>query len=243
MIYGYCRISRRTQNIERQVRNIKEVYPAAKIVTEAFTGTRIQGRKELDKLLKVLKSGDTVVFDSASRMSRNQEEAIELYESLFNKDINLVFLKEPHINTETFRKTLDNQIKIDLNTGNKATDTLVNEIISALNRFTIELAKEQIKLVFAQAEKEVNDLHQRTSEGLLTAKLNGKRVGNKKGDKLVTKKSIEAKKIIKKYSKDFDGMLDDKDVITLAKISRNTYYKYKKELRLGLIEPVSENQI
>lgn len=243
MIYGYCRISRRTQNIERQVRNIKEVYPAAKIVTEAFTGTRIQGRKELDKLLKVLKSGDTVVFDSASRMSRNQEEAIELYENLFNKDINLVFLKEPHINTETFRKTLDNQIKIDLNTGNKATDTLVNEIISALNRFTIELAKEQIKLVFAQAEKEVNDLHQRTSEGLLTAKLNGKRVGNKKGDKLVTKKSIEAKKIIKKYSKDFDGMLDDKDVITLAKISRNTYYKYKKELRLGLIEPVSENQI
>lgn len=243
MIYGYCRISRRTQNIERQVRNIKEVYPAAKIVTEAFTGTRIQGRKELDKLLKVLKSGDTVVFDSASRMSRNQEEAIELYESLFNKDINLVFLKEPHINTETFRKTLDNQIKIDLNTGNKATDTLVNEIISALNRFTIELAKEQIKLVFAQAEKEVNDLHQRTSEGLLTAKLNGKRVGNKKGDKLVTKKSIEAKKIIKKYSKDFDGMLNDKDVITLAKISRNTYYKYKKELRLGLIEPVSENQI
>ena len=243
MIYGYCRISRRTQNIERQVRNIKEVYPAAKIVTEAFTGTRIQGRKELDKLLKVLKSGDTVVFDSASRISRNQEEAIELYESLFNKDINLVFLKEPHINTETFRKTLDNQIKIDLNTGNKATDTLVNEIISALNRFTIELAKEQIKLVFAQAEKEVNDLHQRTSEGLLTAKLNGKRVGNKKGDKLVTKKSIEAKKIIKKYSKDFDGMLDDKDVITLAKISRNTYYKYKKELRLGLIEPVSENQI
>ena len=243
MIYGYCRISRRTQNIERQVRNIKGVYPAAKIVTEAFTGTRIQGRKELDKLLKVLKSGDTVVFDSASRMSRNQEEAIELYESLFNKDINLVFLKEPHINTETFRKTLDNQIKIDLNTGNKATDTLVNEIISALNRFTIELAKEQIKLVFAQAEKEVNDLHQRTSEGLLTAKLNGKRVGNKKGDKLVTKKSIEAKKIIKKYSKDFDGMLNDKDVITLAKISRNTYYKYKKELRLGLIEPVSENQI
>lgn len=243
MIYGYCRISRRTQNIERQVRNIKESYPSAKIVTEAFTGTRIQGRKELDKLLKIVKAGDTIVFDSASRMSRNQEEAIELYESLFNKDINLVFLKEPHINTETFKKTLDNQIEIDLNTGNKATDNLVNEIISALNRFTIELAKEQIKLVFAQAEKEVNDLHQRTSEGLLTAKLNGKRVGNKKGDKLITKKSIESKKIIKKYSKDFDGMLDDKDVITLAKISRNTFYKYKRELRLDQSTSVFENEI
>lgn len=243
MIYGYCRISRRTQNIERQVRNIKEVYPSAKIITEAFTGTKIVGRKELDKLLKVVKAGDTIVFDSASRMSRNQEEAIELYENLFSKDINLVFLKEPHINTETFKKALDNQIKIDLKTGNDATDTLVNEIISALNRYTIELAKEQIKLVFAQAEKEVNDLHKRTSEGLLTAKLNGKRVGNSKGDKLITKKSIEAKKIIKKYSKDFDGSLNDNDVITLAKISRNTFYKYKKELRLEQITAVSENQI
>lgn len=242
MIYGYCRISRRTQNIERQIRNIKAAYPSAKIVSEAFTGTKIVGRKELDKLLKVVKAGDTIVFDSASRMSRNSEEAIELYESLFNKDVTLVFLKEPHINTETYKKTLDNQIKIDLNTGNTATDNLVNEIISALNRYTIELAKEQIKLVFSQAEKEVNDLHQRTSEGLLTAKLNGKRIGNSKGDKLTTKKSIEAKKIIKKYSRDFNGSLNDIDVITLAKISRNTFYKYKKELRLELIESVSENQ-
>ena len=28
-IYGYCRISRRSQSIDRQVRNIKEQYPAS----------------------------------------------------------------------------------------------------------------------------------------------------------------------------------------------------------------------
>ena len=43
------------------------------------------------------------------------------------------------------------------------------------------LAKEQIKLAFEQSEKEVADLHQRTREGLLTARLNGKQVGRKKG--------------------------------------------------------------
>ena len=63
-LYGYCRISRKTMNIERQVRNILAAYPTAHIVKEAFTGTKIQGRKELDKLLKVLKPGDTVVFDT-----------------------------------------------------------------------------------------------------------------------------------------------------------------------------------
>ena len=62
-IYGYCRISRRSQRIERQERNILNAYPNAHIIKETFTGTKIEGRKELDKLLKVIKSGDTIVFD------------------------------------------------------------------------------------------------------------------------------------------------------------------------------------
>lgn len=229
--YGYCRISRKNQSIERQVRNIKAAYPTAKIIQEAFTGTKIEGRKELEKLLKVIKSGDTVIFDSASRMSRNADEAIELYEHLYNMGVNLVFLKEPHINSETYKKTMQNQIEINLNTGNEATDTFVNSVIQALNRYTIDLAKEQIKLVFAQAQKEVDDLHQRTAEGIITAKLNGKQIGQLKGAKLTTKKSIAAKEQIKKYSKDFCGSLDDSEVIKLTGISRKTYYKYKKEIR------------
>ena len=164
-------------------------------------------------------------------MSRNEEQAIKLYEDLYNRNVNLIFLKEPHINTDTFKKALENQIEVNLNTGNEATDTFINGIIEALNKYTIDLAKEQIKLVFAQAQKEVDDLHQRTVEGLLTAKMNGKQIGNVKGAKLTTKKSVKAKEIIKKYSKDFEGTLEDKDVITLAGISRNSYYKYKREIR------------
>ena len=230
-VYGYCRISRKTMNIERQVRNILEAYPAAHIVKEAYTGTKLEGRKELDKLLKVLKAGDTIIFDSASRMSRNEEEAIELYEKLFNDDIKLVFLKEPHINSETYKKALEQQIKVNVNSGNAATDNFIKGIIEALNRYTMELAKEQIRLVFAQAQKEVDDLHQRTAEGLITAKLNGKRVGTPKGSKLTTKKSLEAKEIIKKHSKDFCGSLTDEEVIKLAGISRNSFYKYKREIK------------
>jgi len=237
-IYGYCRISRKTQSIERQERNILSAYPTAHIVKETFTGTKIQGRKELDKLLKIVKSGETIVFDSASRMSRNVDEAIELYEELFNKNVNLIFLKEPHINTDTFKKALENQIEVNLNTGNEATDTFINGIIEALNRYTIDLAKEQIKLVFAQAQKEVEDLHIRTSEGLITARLNGKQIGQTKGAKLTTKKSIVAKEIIKKHSKDFNGTLEDSDVMKLAGVSRNSYYKYKREIREEIADSI-----
>ena len=52
-IYGYARISRKSQNIERQIRNIKKEFPEAYIVKEAFTGTKFQGRKELNKLLNI----------------------------------------------------------------------------------------------------------------------------------------------------------------------------------------------
>ena len=235
-IYGYCRISRKTQSIERQVRNILNEYPNAHIIKETYTGTTIQGRKELDKLLKKVQPNQTIVFDSASRMSRNADEAIELYEELFKKNVNLIFLKEPHINTDTFKKALENQIEVNLNTGNEATDTFINGIIEALNRYTIDLAKEQIKLVFAQAQKEVDDLHIRVSEGLITARLNGKQIGNVKGTKLTTKKSIEAKEIIKKHSKDFNGTLNDEDTRKLAGVSRNSYYKYKRELKTEIEE-------
>ena len=73
MIYGYCRVSTKKQNILRQVENIIKIYPTAKVFQEAYTGTTTD-RKEWSKLKKMVKPGDTIIFDSVSRMSRNAEE-------------------------------------------------------------------------------------------------------------------------------------------------------------------------
>lgn len=231
-IYGYCRISTKSQNIDRQVRNILAAYPNAAIYKEAFTGTKIQGRKTLDALLKQFKKGDTVVYDSVSRMSRNADEGRQLYEEFFSKGVELVFLKENHINTAVYRDALAKQIDISVNTGDNAMDTLMNSIIDALNRFQMDLAKKQIELAFGQAQKEVEDLHQRTSEGIETARLAGKQIGGVPGRKLTTKKSIEKKAEIQKHSIDFGGILNDTDCMKLTGLSRNTYYKYKRELKV-----------
>ena len=222
MIYGYVRISTRQQNIERQIRNIKNEYENVKIIEEVYTGTKIEGRKEFNNLLKKLKEGDTVVFDSVSRMSRNAEEGYEIYKELFEKGINLVFLKEKHINTDTYKQALSNNIQM--------TGTLVDSILEGINTYLLALAQQKIKLAFEQSEKEVTDLQQRTREGLKTAKDNGKTLGRKEGSKVITKKSIEKKKEIQKYSKDFNGTLNDIDTMKITELSRNTYYKYKKEL-------------
>lgn len=230
MIYGYCRISTPKQNIERQIRNIKAAYPTAVISKEIYTGTKFYGRKELDKILRLINPGDKIIFDSVSRMARNAEEGIALYEELFYKNISLVFLKESHINTDTYKEALDKKIQVVINSGDAATDELMNSIIESLNKYIINLAKQQIKLAFEQAQKEVKDLSDRTKEGLVTAKLNGKQLGLPAGTKLTTKKAVAAKAIIKKHSKSFEGKLTDKEVMLLAQISRGSYYKYKNQL-------------
>lgn len=219
-IYGYCRISRRSQNIERQIRNIKNSYPMAVIVQEAYTGTTIE-RPRFNKLLKVLREGDVLIFDSVSRMSRNAEEGYELYEKLFNGGIDMVFLKEPHINTDTYKQAI--QRKVDM-TGND-----IDLILEGINRYLLRLASKQIQLAFEQSQKEVDDLHQRTSEGLKTAALNGKRVGAKRGDRYITKKSVTSIKIIQEHCKEFGGNLKDTEVIKLCGCTKKTFYKYKAQ--------------
>lgn len=222
MIYGYVRISTPHQSADRQIRNIKAVCPNAIIVQETYTGTTLS-RPEWSKLHRKLKANDTIYFDSVSRMSRNAAEGFLLYKKLFEAGINLIFLKEPHINTETYKKSLTDSIP--------TTGTSVDILLNGVKNYLMVLAQEQIRLAFLQAEKEVKDLRQRTKEGIETARIQGKQIGAVKGKKLHIKKKAAAQDAIRKYSKDFNGSLTDKDVIKIISISRNTYYKYKKEMQ------------
>ncbi len=227
-LYAYARISRKTQKIERQTENIKKAYPDARLYQEAYTGTRTEGRKEFNKMLSAVKTGDTIVFDSVSRMSRNADEGIRLYLELFEKGVNLVFLKEGYINTEVYRASIQQTIDA---TGNEIADIY----IEATNKVIKLLAEQQIRKAFEQSEKEVQDLHERTREGIREAKRKGKQVGRVTGARITTKKSLEAKRLIQEYSKDFNGTLNDIDTMVQIRaragtLSRNSYYKYKREL-------------
>ena len=204
MVFGYCRISKPKQNIERQERNILSSFPNAKIYREVYTGV-VLNRQEWQKLIKRVRKGDTIVFDSVSRKSRNASEGVEQYMELLSKGIELV--------------------------GNDIADVY----IEATNKVLKLLAAKQIELAFEQSEKEVMDIRQRTKEGLKTARLNGKQIGCIKGSKLNVKKEAPAKELIRKHCKSFGGTLSDIECIKLANISRNTYYKYKREIKQEIL--------
>src|SRR5699024_10114414 len=136
--YGYCRVSTMKQSIERQIRNIKAEYPDAVIVTDEYTGTKLD-RPGWTKVYNAAKAGDVIVFDSVSRMSRDAEEGFQVYEELFRRGVELIFLKERHIDTATYKKAIDGQVQLAINSGNVAADELIGSITDAINRYLLAL--------------------------------------------------------------------------------------------------------
>lgn len=233
LIYGYARVSTMKQKLERQIDNIKREFPGAVIITEKYTGTK-QDRPEWNKLVEQIKKESakstdiTLVFDEVSRMSRNAAEGFQDYKMLYDMGVNLVFLKERHIDTDNFRQALKSKVAM--------TGTDVDIILAAVNEYMMKLAERQIEIAFQTAQAEVDYLHQRTKEGVLKAQAEGKQVGRKEGTKAgkdfkESKKAIKAKAKILEHSKDFNGKLSDADCIAVAGISRNTFYKIKKQLK------------
>lgn len=223
-IYGYARVSTKSQKLERQVENLLKYEPTITILKEKYTGTKTD-RPIFNKLLKRVKKGDTIIFDSVSRMSRNAEEGFDLYKELFTKGVNLVFLKEPHINTSVYAKALGQRVDLGADTE------LIKEVELFINRILDILAKEQIQIAFNQAEKEVLDIQTRVKEGIRVAKENGKQIGRAKGTKVESKKAKLLKQQIFDSSKDFNGDKKDVELMQTLNISRNTYYKYKREIK------------
>lgn len=221
-VYGYARVSTKTQELQRQIDNIKRIDESAIIITEQFTGTT-QDRPQWNRLKSLVKNGDTIIFDEVSRMSRTSEDGYREYRELFDKGVNLVFNKERYLDTDCFREALNKSVEL---TGHD-----IDCILKGVNEYLLLVAEKQIKLAFDKAQSEAEYIRQRTREGIEVARLNGKQIGQAQGKTLNVKKQNESLETIKKHSKDFDGTLSDNEVIKLCGISRNSFYKYKRMIR------------
>ena len=90
MIYGYARVSTNGQakdgnSLEVQEQELKEA-GAEKIFSDVFSGSK-NNRPELDKLLKVIQSGDTLIITKFDRIARSLVHGIQLIENLSDKGV------------------------------------------------------------------------------------------------------------------------------------------------------------
>lgn len=92
MIYGYARCStnEELQDINRQVRELKQKGATdTTIYLEYESGTKTN-RAELQKLLQILQSGDTILATEVSRITRSTKQLCEIIELAKKKKIKLV---------------------------------------------------------------------------------------------------------------------------------------------------------
>lgn len=226
--YAYCRVSTARQSLARQIENVTKVYPDAKIYADKWTGSTMD-RPNWNILYRIVKPGDLIVFDSVSRLSRDAESGAALYMELYEKGVELKFLNEPDIDTSEYRQAEKECIQ---SVGNEIADLY----IEATNKVLKILAMRHVISRFEQAEKERQDICKRVKDGMRAKKKKALEEGVElnwgaiPGKKLTTKKAVLAMDVISRHSRDFGGTLNDADCMKLAGVSRNSFYKYKRQI-------------
>ncbi len=92
MIYGYARCSTNEslQDIDRQVRELKQQGAEEKTIYREYeSGTKVN-RIELQKLLDIVKPGDTILATEVSRITRSTKQLCDIIELAKNRKIKLV---------------------------------------------------------------------------------------------------------------------------------------------------------
>ena len=155
MEYGYVRVSTREQNEQRQMIALREFGIADKrIFMDKQSGKDFE-RTNYKRMLRKVKSGDTIVIKSIDRLGRNYDEILEQWRIITKeKQVAIVVLDMPLLDTRQNR---------DL------TGTLIADIVLQLLSYV------------AQTEREF--IRQRQAEGIAAAKERGVKFGRKPMDR------------------------------------------------------------
>ncbi len=150
--FGYVRVSSKDQNEERQIENMKCLgIEDRDIFIDKQSGKNMK-RENYQMLKRLARTGDTIVFDSLTRLGRSMNDVLEEFRYYEQQRINLQFIKEPFIN---------------VNYSGESTNDVIQQAVQ----------KATLTILSAFAEKERNDIKQRQAEGIALAKKNGKPLG------------------------------------------------------------------
>ena len=149
IMYGYARVSTRTQKEDRQLAALRDFGVAEERITVEKQSGKNFDRPLYQSLAQALRSGDILVVKSIDRLGRNYDEILEQWSYITKtKRAAIVVLDMPLLDTRE---------------GRDLTGTLVADIVLQLLSYV------------AQTEREF--LRQRQAEGIAAAKERGVRFG------------------------------------------------------------------
>ncbi|AFU17011.1 DNA integration/recombination/inversion protein (plasmid) [Bacillus thuringiensis MC28] len=150
--FGYVRVSSKDQNEECQIENMKHLgIEDRDIFIDKQSGKNMK-MENYQILKRLARTGDTIIFDSLTRLGRSMNDVLEEFRYFETQRINLQFIKEPFIN---------------VNYNGESTNDVIQQAVQ----------KATLTILSAFAEKERNDIKQRQAEGIALAKKQGKHLG------------------------------------------------------------------
>lgn len=148
-LYGYVRVSSKDQNEERQVLAMLEIGVERKnIFVEKKSGKDFE-RPVYKRMMRRIKTGDTIVIKSIDRLGRNYQEILDQWRIITKeKRVAIIVLDMPLLDTRQ---------------GRDLTGTLIADIVLQLLSYVAEVERTYIR--------------QRQAEGIAAAKMRGVRFG------------------------------------------------------------------
>ena len=226
--FAYCSSGCSRPQFEKQINNINRKYPNAIIIKEQYSKT-VTDRTELNKLLAQLEADDTLIVNSMDRLSRDPQELLRYYIELAKKGVKLVFINQPYMNTDLYTSAYEDMLS-------RSYESKDEDIVTGLTL----LLSAQIVSILEKSWEDLQSHRGQMREIYEEEKAEEKRLGRLKGKKYESRKSFMVKELIKRYNQNYDGSMNDVQTMEqirneMGTISRNTYYKYKKELAQELV--------
>ena len=206
-IFGYARVSSKDQNLDRQIRTLKEYVDSEKdIFTDKKSG-KDTDRKNYQRLREIVREGDIIICTELDRFARSKQDIKNELMHFKNEGVKIVFLDIP-------------TTKIFLNDNNSFDQ--VNDIFDMVNNILIEV-------IATIAEKERKKIRERQLQGIEEAKRKGIKFGRPK--KIDLKDSVTKLKVLKLIEKVENKEITNREASNLLSISTRYFYTIKKDLK------------
>lgn len=201
MIYHYCRVSSREQNIDRQVAALRAYKPADRVFHDKQSGKNFN-RDAYQSMKSLVVPGDEIIIEELDRLGRNKAEMKVELEWFRSQGVTVRILDVP--------TTL-----IDFQ-GQDWIKDMVNNLI--------------IEVLGSVAEQERIKILKRQREGIdAMCVVDGKRISRKTG-RAYGRQTIEIPDFQKFLQKQKDGELTVKECCDILGISRSTWYDRVREV-------------
>ena len=110
-IIGYTRISTEKQDLDKQRHLLHEYAHQKKVVIDQILEIEVssgksQKERRIDELKRVLNDGDLLLVSELSRLGRNMMETLNIINSLTEKGIQIVFIRQPELSTTSSHQKL-----------------------------------------------------------------------------------------------------------------------------------------